>query len=88
MHIDVYVHAGQNMFIKHEPTEVAGYNCPLWWKFSKYNLRHVKTSFRKFLFCIPSNRSGCSGRGYRSCSAEVFGFRTSEIILFIAKKHV
>lgn len=57
----------------------------VWWELFKSILRHVKPCFRKLLFCIPSNRGGCSGRGY-SCSAEVFGFRTSEILLFTAKK--
>lgn len=37
----------QNMCTIHKPTKAAGYNSPLWWKFFKYNMRHVKTSLRQ-----------------------------------------
>lgn len=72
---------GGNVYVTHKPKEAVSYNSPPWQEFFKYNLRHVKTCFRQFLFCLPSERASCPGRGYRSCSAEVFGFRTSEIIL-------
>jgi len=52
MRIDVYVFVGQNMCIQHKPTEAAGYNSPLWWKFSKYNLRHVKTSYHSACYSL------------------------------------
>ena len=72
------------MCIINKPTEGADCNSLLWWEFFKY----VKSCFRKFLFCLPSKRDDCSGRGYRSCSAEVFGFRTSEIILCLLPRNM